>query len=1076
MTELLMRKEGDQEGSQLQQLDGSEIHGMPLEKALKVVETGSDELVSELLNQHPWVLKYESVAFAIIKDRGDEVSIRMIETYPQILKYESVAWAIGNYGGDKLIIYITEKHPEILEKRYVTEAIVKRVSDDVCINMIEKRPELLKYVADVIAEEKGDEVSMYIIVKHPEILNYAASAIAKYRSDNVAMHMLKTHPEVLKYEGVASTIAKHRSDKVAMYMLEKYPEALEYKEVAEAIAENRGNEVCMYMLKTHPEVLKHDCVASAVAKYRSTYILENHPELLDGKYVAKAIAEYGYNEVCIYMLETHPEVLKYEGVASTIAKHRSDKVAMYMLEKYPEVLDYKEVAEAIAENRGDEVCMYMLKTHPEVLKYEGVASTIAKHRSDKVAMYMLETHPEILKYESVVLAIARYRGEGVCMYMLEKHPEILGMERSRMEKLLYNLANANKSEALTYILLMLEEIKPNDFNDLDLIASQFSVILPALSNPYKEEVIRRIFLDKPAISYIKELDSMGPIYRTLLEMLNVSEESVKKLAKELSKAEGNVRKALPLRGLAYTLNGHNSEMLNPFIKNSRSVMDALKIFPSVRELMFVGIISNSEFKQISDSIDKEAELSKLLMQKVEQTFNVKVKSDDAISAILDSNFLKDLFVLYAKYHQYNEKAENILINVVKHYFEGGIEEFKKFKFGGHELAKEQLSDAYSLKDKLMDLDKLKVTYTTNKFSISYESIKNELYKFMQHKEALLSILDEVEDEAEKELFQIAKSTKSEELAKLLKAKDLAGLTSHKFDLDDEKVKSKGIALIRLLNAKKSLSYIDNIAEELKKIPENPKEEQDHYIAAIANKVRDLVNNEKILESLKILNKNISRINEEQSNGINKGELCNALTNTISMVGDLLKYSKKAKEVIITAQITFDPSKILTFGRYGSSGVGNCQKSDGEVRYNQGLMSILVDANQFMIIFWKANSIEPLGFMQVHLLKSKEKGMIFFMEEPYTNEPDKIVEMKEAAWMLAQKIKNETGIDCFTYGGASDENVRFEVVGPRSYVSRYIDFGSKLEEIPDYALKGPESFQYEISAKCLTSHPLFGLKR
>ena len=972
MTELLMRKEGDREGSQLQQLDGflrkrgadnivSKIHGMPLEKALeKVVEMGSDELVSELLNQYHWVLNYESVAFAIIKDRGDEVSIRMIETYPQILKYESVAWTIGNYGGDKLIIYITEKHPEILEKRYVTEAIVKRVRDEVCINMIEKRPEILKYVADVIAEEKGDKVSMYIIEKHPEILSYAASAIAKYRSDNVAMYMLKTHPEVLKYEGVAS----------------------------------------------------------AVAKYRSTYILENHPELLDEKYVAKAIAEYGDNEVC----------------------------------------------------------MYMLKTHPEVLKYEGVASTIAKYRSDKVAMYMLETHPEILKYESVVLAIARYRGEGVCMYMLEKHPEILGMERSRMEKLLYNLANANKSEALAYILLMLEEIKPNDFNDFDLIASQFSVILLALSDPYKKEVIRRIFLDKPAISYIKELDSMGPIYRTLLEMLNVSEESVKKLAKELSKAEGNVRKALPLRGLAYTLNGHNSEMLNLFIKNSRSVMDALKIFPSVRELMFVGIISNSEFKQISDSIDKEAELSKLLMQKVEQTFNVKVKSDDAINAILDSNFLKDLFVLYAKYHQYNKKAENILINVVKHYFEGGIEEFKKFKFGGHELAKEQLSDAYSLKDKLMDLDKLKVTYTANKFSISYDSIKNELYKFMQHKEALLSILDKVEDEAEKELFQIAKSTKSEELAKLLKAKDLDGLTSHKFDPDDEKVKSKGIALIRLLNAKKSLSYIDNIVEELKKIPENPKEEQDRYIAAIANKVRDLVNNEKILESLKILNRNISRINEEQINGINKGELCNALTNTISMVGDLLKYSKKAKEVIITAQITFDPSKILTFGRYGSSGVGNCQKSDGEVRYNQGLMSILVDTNQFMIIFWKANSIEPLGFMQVHLLKSKEKGMIFFMEEPYTNEPDKIVEMREAAWMLAQKIKNETDIDCFTYGGASDENVRFEVVGPRSYVSRYIDFGSELEEIPDHALKGPESFKYEINTKCLTSHPLFGLKR
>ena len=126
----------------------------------------------------------------------------------------------------------------------------------------------------------------------------------------------------------------------------------------------------------------------------------------------------------------------------------------------------------------------------------------------------------------------------------------------------------------------------------------------------------------------------------------------------------------------------------------------------------------------------------------------------------------------------------------------------------------------------------------------------------------------------------------------------------------------------------------------------------------------------------------------------------------------------------------------------------------------------------MIMFQKANdTTRPLGFLQVHLLKSN-KGIIFFMEIPYTNEPDKTTAMKEAASMLAQKIKNKTGFDCFTYGEVGygevgDEMEEIEVEVPDSYVQRSIDFAG---------LKGPESFKYKINAKCLTSHPLFGLKR
>jgi len=794
-------------------------------------------------------------------------------------------------------------------------------------------------------------------------------------------------------------------------------------------------------------------------------LFKEHHWVLDYVGVAWSIADYRSKEFIRMLFKENPWVLEKRSLVEAIAKFSDDDVRMDLL-SHPEVLRKGDVAWIIAVHGSKEVRKHMIKNYPWVVKNPEVAITIAISGGDDVVEYMIDTHHDD---DKVVQIIATYGSDGACKYMIDVYPEVL-----KMENVISGFALGDRSEVIAYALLSLGKIKPEDKN---FTTSQFSMMFDVLNNDNdKEKVLKQIFFDNAATNSMKELDSMPPLYRTLLSMLNISKESAEKLSKELSKSNGDVKRALPIRGLAYALaNLGDGEILNSFIKNSKSMMNSLKIFPTVCELKYAGIISDSEFKQISDSIDKEAELSKQLVQKVERTFNVKPKSDDAIKAMSDYIFLEDLFGLYAKYHRYNPQAESILIDAVKHYFEGGIEEFKKFKFGGHELAREQLSDAYDRREKLMDLDKLAVTYTS-KPSISYDSIKNEIYNFMQHNDALLKAIEKIEKDAENELFQIVKSTKSEKLANLLNAKDLNGLTHMVFDPNEDNdenkfLKKKGIFLIKLLNARNSVKFVSNKVNDLYKISEEPKEEQDILMSEIAKDVAEWVD-KKGLEPLVQLMSYISKANKQQTGMNELGISANALNNAKSIVDFLLNYNRSAGETnkmdveaTVTAQITFDPSKILTFGRYGSSGAGNCQNSKGDANYNQSLMSMLGDANQLMIMFQGDN--KTLGFMQVHLLKSN-KGMILFMEKPYTNEPDKSTAMKEAARMLAQKIKNETGFDCFTYGETGDKIEELEVEVPRSYVPRYIDFTRKLN--------GPESFECEISAECLTSDPLRELKR
>jgi hypothetical protein len=777
----------------------------------------------------------------------------------------------------------------------------------------------------------------------------------------------------------------------------------------------------------------------------------------------KVVARLGSNKLLSELLDEYQAVLELKGVASQIATTMYGKVRWGVIKSHPEVLRTKEVASYIALIGGKNGRMNMIKNYPEVLEMEAVASRIASWGDDDVRKEMIKSHPEVLKIKAVAACFAECGDDEVCIKMIDSRPKVL-----EMEDVLSNLAFKNRSEVVAYALLVRGEIKPKD---IEFTARQFSTLFNSLDAahsgnnwPLKEEVLKRIFLDTAAISSGKEVEGMSLPYRALVYMLNISKKAAEKLSRELSESEGNVERALPLRGLAYALTRKNGiKMLNIFIRNTKSVMDALNLFPMVCELRDIDVIGNNEFLQISNSEDKEAELFKLLAGKTERTFNAKPESADSIRAMSDYRFIVDLFGLYSKYHgSHNKSAETVLINVVKNYFEGGIRGFKEFKFSGHEFAGEQLGDASSplLRERLMNLDKLGETYTSKR-PIAYDSVRSDINSYMSHRDALRSILDKIEADSSSKLSEIAESARSKELASLLSSRDLKGLTNKSFDPDDEKVKSRGIAMIKVLNARDSLGFVEDMIEELQKMPGKPKEEQDTAVAIIANRVGEWVG-DKGIEPIKMLKNYLSKIKDPSIYGIEGADLsiaANVIDNAISVVNVLLDYRKAAGETTVTAQITFDPSKLLTFGRYGSSGAGNCQSSNGNAELNQSLMSMVGDANQFMIMFQKPGDTEPLGFMQVHLLKSKEKGMVFFMENPYTNEPDKATAMKEAARMLAQKIKRETGLDCFTYGEAYEE---IEVEVPRSYVFRYIDFAGQM---------GPESFKYKIRATCLTPFEL-----
>ncbi|MGI0141694.1 MAG: hypothetical protein ACREBF_03545 [Candidatus Micrarchaeales archaeon] len=259
----------------------------------------------------------------------------------------------------------------------------------------------------------------------------------------------------------------------------------------------------------------------------------------------------------------------------------------------------------------------------------------------------------------------------------------------------------------------------------------------------------------------------------------------------------------------------------------------------------------------------------------------------------------------------------------------------------------------------------------------------------------------------------------------------------RFDGKDEALKRKAIWMLNLIKASEYIDYFEAISSDIARIKAYDQEAQVNALLTLSARVRS-EEGRSCTECMRAL----LDYSDKKESGARL-----AIEPAISLLSTLNKYNKKVEKSLINAQITFDPSILLTFGDYGSSGKGNCQKSTRLDGLNQSIMSMVVDANQFMIMFTKADGDKPIGLMQLHLLESQEKGPLFLLEKPYTNEPNKESGMKEAAKLLALKIKVQTGIDCYTYG---EEGQKISVKVPKSYVERYIDFiGNLIGESEQY---------------------------
>ena len=511
-----------------------------------------------------------------------------------------------------------------------------------------------------------------------------------------------------------------------------------------------------------------------------------------------------------------------------------------------------------------------------------------------------------------------------------------------------------------------------------------------------------------------------------VEQTKLNKELKNKLA-ELFDDDNEVEKIVLIRNLIY-YNRRTEEDFKYIVstKSGKQLRKSLSALTSINDLRKKKVISTTEKASILQSDDLEKNLGILLANKARKHFGAEV-SDKALDAMIQKpNFAIDLFRFNSLYARSAANAHNVLSSAMKAYFQSGIEGFKNFKFYGHELADTQLdvaNDIEYLKEKLRGIDKLDAEAQPIKVSKT-DAVWTEVQNYKAHKDELFLEAGRISEEVSGELNSVAiKASKS--LQKLIENRDVKGMKAKSFG-EEEKLKRKAIALILLENAVESIEKAEELIKRVGGAMNN---------ANLGEVIRkDAESSESVVESLKMFNKALRKRYKSEEGAVL------ALDNMIAVL-DYLQGEKAAESRTITASFTFDPSEILTFGRYGASGAGNCQSSSSQdARLNQSLMSMLVDSNQLMMRFAKQGSDETIGFLQVHLLRSS-KGTILLLENPYTNQPNKSETIRRAAKELAAEAELYLGMGVKAYFreayGFEDAEI-IEATIPKSYVNRYID--------------------------------------
>ncbi len=553
----------------------------------------------------------------------------------------------------------------------------------------------------------------------------------------------------------------------------------------------------------------------------------------------------------------------------------------------------------------------------------------------------------------------------------------------------------------------------------------------------------------------REKANIPSVCNFFIEQTDLNKESKAKLAK-LFNNDNEVEKIVIVRDLIYCNRFAKSD-LNKIVskKEGKELQKSLSVLPLITDLSKEGIVSIDEKSTILNSSDAEKELGRLLVKKVEDYFNIKVLNKEVFESMIKkpnfSNFIIDLFRFKTLYAKSAPNAHEVLVNIITVYFQFGIngeKGFKNFKLCGHELANPQLGgsskNTEELKEKLKDIDNLSVTVRPTASSNKIGAIITEIQNYNAHKEEFLQEMEKAKEKVSKDLESIIENGLSEDLQKLIESRNIEGMTRKNFGIE-ELIKGRAINLIREENAIKFIKNKGDSIEELIKLIEGSIDKNNNLNDILKKENEENKNTKDIIENLKILGKIINNKKNNIGNSPASLALNNLLTALEYLEDAKNRDAKSIENDEIKASFTFDPSDILTFGRYGANGTGNCQNSNSpNADSNQDIMSMLGDSNQLMIKFTKPNSDEILGFLQVHIVQSSV-GKILLLENPYTNNPSKSETMRKAAEELAIQAAQyiDMNIKVYSRNYNSDnkniENITIKI--PPSYVNRYIDFAS-----------------------------------
>ena len=521
----------------------------------------------------------------------------------------------------------------------------------------------------------------------------------------------------------------------------------------------------------------------------------------------------------------------------------------------------------------------------------------------------------------------------------------------------------------------------------------------------------------------KKVSDLSLVEDYFIKLAGLHKTATNRLIEAMGKGT-EVERIVAVRGIYSSISDTSIEDLKSIVMSSSgNILKSIGMLPAINDFYRSGMIGQKEKSEILKSDDVGVALGRLLVGKVGESFGADIVNEEAKDAIAQKpNFVTDLIRFNLLYSAKAPNAHVVLTNAMKAYLQRGTNGLKDFKFHGHELADNQLgikgADLIAFKEKLFSLDTLSTVALQKTASNAAENLKTDILNYNAHRDELKKEANRIRSEAKKDLNSLA-SQASKELKGRIERRDIEGMRRQNLG-EEEYMKRKAIALLLEYRAVDAIGSAEALIDRI-----NKDENTQDLTEMLREDNKDMAEN--IVESLNMLKKRMKKSEP--------GSVMLPLENLIGIVSYLNKPISRDKGAI-RSTFTFDPSEILTFGRYGSSGGGNCQNSNAvNADLNQSLMSMLADSNQLMIRFTSPSDDKTLGFAQVHILQS-DRGTILLLENPYTNQPDKSEAMHRAAESLVVSSSNELGIKAYV---RDEKGERTVVTIPKSYVSRYIDF-------------------------------------